>query len=292
MVPGVLLPPVKRPSEEMQAAAEQGQVGQGGSHAQPMASRQSGVQSLTRAFELLESLATAGGEASLTELASASGLPASTIHRIMATLAERGYVHRRPSRRYLLGPSLIPLGETAGRMLGSWAHSALAVLAKQTGETANMAILDNDSVVYVAQAASGQGMRIFTEVGKRFLPHSTGVGKALLAQLGDDDVLALLDRTGTPSRTPNTITDPRAFIDELHATRERGYALDNAEQELGVCCIAAAVKGAPTMAAVSVSGPMSRLTDAVISDLAPAVLSAAERIAEAFANSAARVDPS
>lgn len=166
------------------------------------------VQSLIRAFDLLEILAAAGGEASLTELAQASHLPAATTHRIMRTLAEGGYVHQGRSRRYSLGPSLIHLGERAGRMLGSRANPHLEALAKQTGETANLAILEGDAVVYIAQAASNHTMRMFTEVGRRFSPHSTGVGKALLSQLHDAEVRALLVRTGTPARTPNTITEP------------------------------------------------------------------------------------
>lgn len=237
------------------------------------------VQSLIRAFDLLEILAAAGGEASLTELAQASHLPAATTHRIMRTLAEGGYVHQGRSRRYSLGPSLIHLGERAGRMLGSRANPHLEALAKQTGETANLAILEGDAVVYIAQAASNHTMRMFTEVGRRFSPHSTGVGKALLSQLHDAEVRALLVRTGTPARTPNTITEPEGVLDAIRITRDRGYAIDDAEQELGVRCVAVPVIGAPTITAVSVSGPASRLTLELSHQIAPALRTVAARIA-------------
>ena len=143
----------------------------------------SAVRSLERAFELLEHLADGGGEMALTELAEASGLPLPTIYRLMRTLVNRGYVRQEPSKRYSLGPRLIRLGETAGRLLGSWAQPVLAELVNEVGETANMAVLEGDEVVYVAQVPSRHSMRMFTEVGRRVRPHCTGVGKALLAQL-------------------------------------------------------------------------------------------------------------
>lgn len=147
--------------------------------ARPAAS--GGVQSLERAFDLLERMADAGGEVGLSELSASSGLPLPTIHRLMRTLVACGYVRQQPNRRYALGPRLIRLGESASRLLGTWARPYLARLVEETGETANMALLDGDEIVYVAQVPSKHSMRMFTEVGRRVLPHSTGVGKALLA---------------------------------------------------------------------------------------------------------------
>ncbi|SCF75695.1 IclR family transcriptional regulator, acetate operon repressor, partial [Streptomyces sp. Ncost-T6T-2b] len=141
-----------------------------------------GVQSLERAFDLLERMADAGGEVGLSELSASSGLPLPTIHRLMRTLVVCGYVRQQPNRRYALGPRLIRLGESASRLLGTWARPYLSRLVEETGETANMALLDGDEIVYVAQVPSKHSMRMFTEVGRRVLPHSTGVGKALLAR--------------------------------------------------------------------------------------------------------------
>ena len=151
---------------------------QRGSHVS--ADRAGGVQSLERAFDLLERMADAGGEVGLSELSASSGLPLPTIHRLMRTLLASGYVRQQPNRRYALGPRLIRLGESASRLLGTWARPYLAELVEATGETANMALLDGDEVVYVAQVPSRHSMRMFTEVGRRVLPHSTGVGKALV----------------------------------------------------------------------------------------------------------------
>jgi IclR family acetate operon transcriptional repressor len=234
------------------------------------------VQSLGRAFDLLEHLADAGGSATLSQLASSSGLPLPTIHRLMRSLVGSGYVRQEVSRRYALGPRLIRLGESASQMLGSWAIPYLSGLVDRIGETANGAILEGDSVVYVAQVPSPHSVRMFTEVGRRVMPHSTGVGKALLSTLSDDDVLALVGRTGMPAQTPKTITRPDRLLAELQAIRDRGFAVDEGEQEVGVRCVAVAVVDAPVRAAISVSGPDSRLTLDRVHEIAP-ILAEASR---------------
>ena len=249
----------------------------------PRATSSGGVQSLQRAFDLLERLADAGGEASLSELAASSGLPLPTIHRLIRTLVTLGYVRQNSTRRYALGSRLIRLGETASRQFGTWARTYLAELVEQVGETANLAVLDGDHVVYVAQVPSKHAMRMFTEVGRRLLPHGTGVGKAMLAQLPESEVRALLARTGLPAHTPSTITDPDALVAELARVAERGYAVDEAEQELGVRCLAVPLTGAPTLAAVSVSGPEGRLTTDAVARILPAVLRIAHQLARAAA---------
>ena len=246
-----------------------------------------GVQSLERAFDLLERMADAGGEVGLSRLSAGSGLPLPTIHRLMRTLVSCGYVRQLPDRRYALGPRLIRLGETSARLLGSWARPHLARLVEETGETANMALLDGDEVVYVAQVPSRHSMRMFTEVGRRVLPHSTGVGKALLAQFRTDEVRALLARTGMPATTERTITSPDVFLDALEQVRETGYAVDDNEQEIGVRCLAVGVPGAPTAAAISVSGPAGRLTEAQTDRLVPMLKEVAAELSAAFAGSAA-----
>ncbi len=231
--------------------------------------RGSGVQSVDRALALLEHIADAGGSLRLTELESATGLPLPTIHRLLRALMHNGYVRQEPTRRYALGPRLVRLGETAGRALGTWAVPRLAELVAEIGETANMAVLEADAVVYVAQVPSAHSMRMFTDVGRRVSAHSTGVGKVLLGQLSDDEVRELLRRTGMPAMTPRTHTDPAAFMAELAEVREQGWAVDDAEQEIGVRCVAVPVPGAPTRSALSVSGPSGRVTAGRVVEIAP-----------------------
>jgi len=227
-----------------------------------------GVQSLDRAFDVLELMAAASGEVSLSQLSAESGLPVPTIHRLVRTLVSSGYVLQMPSRRYTLGPRLIGLGASASQKVEAWASPHLRSLAEVTGESANLAMLDVDRVVYVAQAASTRHtMRMFTEVGRRVYAHCTGVGKALLAQLPDDAVEDLVASAGMPATTEHTITDVTALLAELRRVRERGYAIDDGEQELGVRCVAVAVPGSLS-SAVSVSGPASRVTPEAVAPLA------------------------
>lgn len=242
-----------------------------------------GVQSIERAFDLLELLADAGGTLGLSELSVASGLPLPTIHRLMRTLVNRGYVRQEASRRYTLGSRLIRLGETSSRLLGAWLRPYLVELVKLTDETANLAMLDGDEVVYIAQAPSPHQMRMFTEPGRRVRPHCTAVGKALLAQLPPAQARAVLARTGMPEITPTTITDPDLLLAHLEVIRRQGYAIDEGEQEIGVRCFAAAVPDAPAMVAISVSGPLARMTDAAATRIVPALTRIAGEVAASIA---------
>lgn len=237
------------------------------------------VQSVERAFGLLEILAEGGGELSLSQIAQTAGLPLPTIHRLLRTLVNLAYVRQLPSRRYALGPRLITLGESASGMVSDWARPFLTRLVEELGETANLSMLDADRAIYVAQVPSRHSMRMFTEVGRRVNLHCTGVGKALLAQLDDTQVAQLLSRRGLPANTPRTITDMPALLAELETVRSRGFAVDDGEQEVGVHCVAVAVVGAPSPTAISVSGPTTRLTSEVVQRAVPLLRSAADGLA-------------
>jgi IclR family acetate operon transcriptional repressor len=237
-----------------------------------------GVQSVERVFELLELITDAGGDVTLSELSSSTELPLPTIHRLLRTLVSLGYVRQLPSRRYALGPRLIRLGEGANKQLGALAQPELKTLVDSLGETANMAVLDSDMVIYVAQVPSPHSMRMFTEVGRRAHMHDTGVGKAILAQLDDEQVRSIVARQGMPTPTTYSIGDVETLLADLDKIRARGYAIDEQEQEVGVRCFSMAVPDAPTPTAISVSGPVSRVDDAFGERAVPALRAAAERI--------------
>ena len=238
---------------------------------------------MERTFELLELMADAGGEVALTQLAEQSALPLPTIHRIMRTLVAGGYVRQQPSRRYALGPRLIRLGETAGRTLGAWATPYLAGLTQAIGETASLAVLDGDQVVYVAQVPSQHSMRIFTEVGRRVDVHSTAAGKAVLAHLPAAEVDQLLARAGMRQQAERTVVDRAGLHRELAAIRERGYAEDDGEQEVGVRSIAVSVPGAPAGTAISISGPAARMSRVEVTDVVPLMRRVAGQLAKELA---------
>ncbi len=239
-----------------------------------------GVQSLGRALDLLEILADAGGHLTIGEIAGRSDIPLPTIHRLLKTLIDRGYARRLSNRRYALGFRLVPLGQSAGAMVGADAHDVLTSLVEQLGESANLAALSGDHAEYVAQVPSRHAMRMFTEVGRRVDLHSTGVGKALLAELDDDRVAEIVARVGLPRRTEHTVTSAVALRDALDVVRRTGHSVDEQEQELGVRCVAVAVPaGSPPSLAVSVSGPLTRMTDDLVDRAVPLLTAAATRLA-------------
>ncbi len=242
--------------------------------------RAGGVQSLERGFLILETMADAGGVITLSQLSGDTGLPLPTIHRLVRTLVDQGYVRQEASREYSLGPRLIRLGETTSRMLGRWARPHMAEVVAEMGESVNLAMLDGDQIVYVGQVVAAQkSMRMFTEVGRRVLPHCTAVGKAIMAEMDPGEVRAIVQRTGMPRFTPHTITTPGELASELDAVRERGYAIDEEEQEVGVRCVAVVVPDAPQQIGLSMSGPLSRMTDDVVEKAAGPLHAAAAAIA-------------
>lgn len=243
----------------------------------------SGVQSVERAFELLELIARAGGEAALSEIATETSLPLPTIHRLLRTLVGIGYVRQLANRRYALGPRLIRLGEVANRQLGALSTPILKTLVTELGESANIAVLDGDMVTYISQAQSPHSMRMITEVGRRSSLHGTGVGKAILAELDDERVQRLVNQAGMRQQTPKTISSMDQLFAELMAIRARGFAIDEEEQELGVRCLAMAVPGAPTPMAISISGPITRVTEDFAARAIPHLRAATAQLSAALA---------
>ena len=253
-------------------------MAQAGTHGAEAKARSGSVQSIGRAFGLLETMAAHGGMMGLSHLAAESGLPLPTIHRLVRTLVDLGYLRQEPNRQYVLGPKLIRLGESSSRMLNVWARPHLSHLVDELGESANLAMLDGDQIVYVAQVPSRHSMRMFTEVGRRVLPHCTAVGKAVMADMPPQEVQDILQRTGMPRQTENTITDPQEFARSLEWSAEHGYATDEGEQEVGVRCVAVAVPDVASRLALSVSGPAARMTEETVQRAVPLLTQACEAL--------------
>ncbi|MDV8000393.1 IclR family transcriptional regulator [Rhodococcus sp. IEGM 1408] len=219
------------------------------------------VQSVDRAFALVDALTRRGGRATLGELCTDTGLAAATVHRLCGTLAESGHLRRDARRDYLLGPRLQRVGDAAARATWSWAEPVLAAVVEGTGETANLAVREGDGVVYLAQIPSPHSMRMFTEVGRRVEVHCTAVGKALVAGDDDDEVRAMLGRAGMRRYTASTIVQPDSLVAELERVRRLGFATDESEQEEGVRCVAISVGSGDAAFAISASGPEARFTE-------------------------------
>ena len=246
-------------------------------------SRNGGVQSIARVFGILEALADAGGIASVSELADLSGLPLPTIHRLLRTLVSLGYARQEPSREYALGPRLVRLGDAANRLLEAWANPHLRRLTDAIGETSTFALLEGASVVYVAQAAGHHSMRIFTEIGHRAGVHCTASGKAILATFTPPKAREIIAGADLHAYTHRTITTVDALLRELDAVRERGYALDLGEQEIGVSAVAVALPGSPARGAVSISGPQARMGDDIVNRAVPMLVNTARELSKELA---------
>jgi len=236
-----------------------------------------GVQSVERTLDILESLVEFGSEVGLVEISQTVGLPLATVHRLLGTLIRRGYVKQnRQNRKYSLGFRALQMGNDMRQRfsLRLEARPFLQRLVERSGESANLAVLDDGEVVYIDQAQSSRILRMFTQLGNRVSAHSTGSGKALLAFSPPDTVLGVLRRYGMTPRTPNTITQPERFAAELGRVRKLGYALDDQEHEEGVRCLAVPVRDASgqVVASLSISGPVTRLDDAHVATFTSEIL--------------------
>ncbi|MFD9891369.1 IclR family transcriptional regulator [Amycolatopsis sp. NPDC059027] len=240
------------------------------------------VRSVERSLDILEILAAAPDSLSLTELSARSALPAPTILRLLRTLQGRGYVRQAGPRRYVLGSRARRLASAGTRAAGRTAEEFLRELVALSGETAKLTVLDGDDVLCVASVPSPHPVRMFTEAGARMMPHCTSAGKAMLAQLPPSEARELLTRTGLPAVTTATITDLEKMLALLGEVRSQGYALDDGERADDVCCVAVPVASTAGPAALSVSGPSSRMPVTTRRKLVTGMRDIAERFAAAL----------
>ena len=240
------------------------------------------VRALDRGLAILEALAR-HGPMILSDIALSLGLPASTAHRLLDTLARHGFATQdSATQRWSIG---VEAFRTGAAFLGQTnlveaAQGVLRRLMEETGETANLAIPQDGHVVFVSQVETHRPIRAFFRAGTRTPMHASGIGKALLAEMDEEAIRALLRRTGLPAFTGNTLSTPEALFADLARIRRRGFSFDNEEHHQGMRCIAAAIRNArgEALAGVSISGPAARLGDARIEEIAPAVKRAAREI--------------
>lgn len=244
------------------------------------------VHSVAKAFALLEAMHRAEGADGLRmiDLSRATGLPKGMAFKLLGTLEDLGYVQRDPETgRYRLGLKLFALGAGA---VGPAAvqrdlHALLQQLAAETNETAHMAVLAGGEVLYLDKVESQASLRLVTAIGGRRPAYCTGTGKALLAWRPAEEVRRLVGERLQPF-TPKTHTGVEALLAELALVRERGYAVDDEENEPGIVCVGAPVRDdvGTVVAALSVSGPSVRIRPDQIPKLGTQVMAAARRMTE------------
>jgi IclR family acetate operon transcriptional repressor len=223
------------------------------------------IQSVDRAVMLLEAIAEAGGETTLTSLSKRTGLNISTCHHLLSTLVNRGYVAKVPVRRsYALGARILYLSNACLRQvdLPSRAAQFIEDINQKTGETVHLAVLQGDAMMKVAKRESRHPVRVDTgALGKTDAPHATASGKAMLAWLPEDDMRRVLSN-GLSRFTPKTITEWPVLIEALRHVRRNGFAMDEEEYQPGVICIGAAIRdhNGAVVGAISASTPTMRAT--------------------------------
>ncbi len=251
------------------------------------ATQTGGVLVLHKALDILENIKDTPAGVKLSDLARAVDIPKATVYRILATLESRGFLDRGEDGGYRMARKLYDLQQRhpIEQILNRVAPPKMEDLARLCRETVNLGILDGGEVVVINTVESPQTIRMSSKVGNRRCLHTTAIGKVLLAALPEKEMLRLIRLKGLPRLTPHTLINRTALLAELDRVRERGYAIDNQENELDGRCIGAPVSGPDgrVVAALSISGPVFRMDLNRARSLAPklkqtcAAISAAAR---------------
>jgi DNA-binding IclR family transcriptional regulator len=224
------------------------------------------VKSAARVFAVFELLVRHPDGLSLTQICQELDFPKSSAHALLNTMVQHGYLREGlRERSYRLGPALFELGSAyiASTNLVSDGWEIVRTTARLCDETVHLAVLDGNEVLYVAKEEGTRAIRMVSAVGKRFPAYATGVGKVLLGNLSDQELLVRFPHQSTlPQITANTITEADRLRAIIATTRRNGFALDHEESTPGLCCVAAPVYDAQQaiIAAISISVPSVRFT--------------------------------
>ncbi|MEV0621443.1 IclR family transcriptional regulator [Nonomuraea sp. NPDC050404] len=239
--------------------------------------------SIDKALSVLEAIAE---HHRVTDIAAATGISKSTVHRILQSLVEWGFARADGTGGYEPGPRILTL---AGRVMARFdparqAAGALRALHERTGYTTHMAVRNGDEAVYVEKLEGRRPYQMPSRIGMSLRLHSTAIGKAILAQLDDEEVRAIAARTGLPGLTAGTLTDAESLLAGLREVRERGYAVDDGENVSDIICVGAPVLDhtGQVLGGISISALVMDMTRAELEQHAQEVMSAAREVSMAM----------
>jgi IclR family transcriptional regulator, acetate operon repressor len=242
-------------------------------------SRPRPVRSATRVLDLLDALQAAPEGLGLRDISKAAGMPKSTALRYLATLEERRYVDRDPeSGIYRLGLAIPSQAQFFARLRQA-VRPSLERLRDRFDETITFSMLDGDHTTLLDIVESRQAIRLGSEIGARGHLHSTAIGKAVASTLPEGFIRRVIDTVGLPQRTPNTITDPERYLQELDEIRARGYSFTNEENNIGTHGVAVALPTKKLRGAIGLSAPNLRFDPDAVPAIAKALQTEAEEIA-------------
>lgn len=241
------------------------------------------MKSLTKALSILEMISKTQG-VGIRELSQKTGLPPTTVHRIVNTLVEQGYLHQnRTNKAYFLSTIFLNFADSVQQQFDLLPISRphLERLSADTGKSVNLCVRDGMVMVYIDHVQSQKHMlRTFTRLGARVPLYASGVGKIYLSLMEPDELKAYLNQIKLVRFTEKTITGKKRLNEELQRIRTQGYALDDQEKEAGVRCIAAPIFNydGSIAAAVSISGAIQWIGDDLIQPLSEFVMNTAQKI--------------
>ena len=253
------------------------------------------LSSVANAARLMKAFSDTEYEIGISNLARRLSLGKSTVHRLASTLVDAEFLERNPQTgAYRLGLALFELGMRVRRKMNivSEARPYLRALMEKTGESVHLTVLDHASVLYVNNIASPQAIRMQSNLGARVPAHCCSEGKALLAYRPAETIERVI-AAGLDARTPKTIVKPERLRGELAAVRRRGYALDDEELEIGLRSAAAPIRDhrREVVAAVSIAGPVQRVSKKSMQRFAVEVVAAGNAISQRLGYHPSRAAP-
>jgi IclR family transcriptional regulator, KDG regulon repressor len=237
---------------------------------------------VSKAIGIVDILASKSGQGiNLAEMSALLKMPKSTTHRYLATLVELGLAERDASDRYRLGTKVLELAGSflASSDLRNECQPFMTELAEKSEETIHLAVPSGTEVVYIAKIESRHAWGMVSHLGARFPMYCTALGKSILA-FSDQGLLSQVTAQSLKSRTPKTITSTEALEAELSRVRLNGFALDDEENEMGICCVGAPIFDytGSVIAAISISGPNGRIDRERCLHLGPLLRESAQKI--------------
>ena len=243
------------------------------------------VQSVDRALSILEVLSDYEDGLGITEISEKVGLHKSTVHRLLSTLIYKGYVEQNHiNNKYKLTLKLFEIGNkrVENMDLVEVARPYLKELVEKTNEVAHLVVSEGTEIIYVAKEESQNTIRTHSRIGHRRPLYCTAVGKSILSHMSDKEINDIWNKSHIEKLTEHTITDFEKLKECLCEVREKGYAVDEQENEVGVRCVAASIfnhKG-EVCGAISISGSIISFTDEKLEEFSKLIIEYARKISK------------